>query len=285
MPRRLDQDIGAQALPPGLVFMLDDEPGIERRGKRKFHYIEATTGDPVDDPDTLDRIRALAVPPAWKDVWIAADPCAHVQATGRDARGRKQYRYHERFRAHRDEAKFEQLVTFGESSPEVRRRLAADLARPGLPQPKVVAVVVQLLERTFVRVGNEEYARANGSFGLATLRDRHARFDRGQLRIRFKAKSAKVHEVEIDDPRLVRLVRRCQALPGQLLFQYLDDEGEAHPVRSSEVNDYLRQITGEEWTAKTFRTWGATLLAAAGLAALPAPASDTSRPSAWSRAC
>ncbi len=274
VPAGLADERPAEAdLPPDLVFSLDDEPGIERRGRRRFRYVDQTTLTSIDDVDTLARIRALAIPPAWTEVWIAADPCGHLQATGRDARGRKQYRYHDRFRAHRDEAKFDLLMPFGQSLPRLRRKVADDLALPGLPADKVVALVIQLLEETFVRVGNEEYARSNGSFGLTTLRHRHVHLEGGRLRLRFRAKSAKTHDIVLDDPRLVRLVRRCQGLPGQVLFQYVDDEGAPHPIRSSDVNDYVKDVTGQPSTAKSFRTWGATLLAAVGLGALPAPAS------------
>lgn len=259
---------------PGLRFGLDDEPGIRRRGHRRPEYVDEVTGDVIRDPDVLARIRALAVPPAWTSVWIAADPCSHVQATGRDARGRKQYRYHSRYRERQEEAKFELLVPFARALPNLRRRVEHDLARPGLPRERVLALVIELLERTLVRVGNEEYARTNRSYGLTTLRDRHATIKGSHLRLRFTGKSAKLHEVSFDNPRLARLVRRCQELPGQLLFQYLDERGEQRPVRSSEVNDYLREATGVvEATAKTFRTWNATVYGAVALAAAGPPAS------------
>jgi DNA topoisomerase I len=268
---------GAARPPRGLRFGTDDEPGITRTGHRRPHYRDDLTGDPIEDPEVLARIRALAVPPAWTDVWISADPCSHVQATGRDARGRKQYRYHSDFRQHQEEAKFELLVPFGHALPALRRRVGRDLSRRGLPRDRVVAVVVELLERTLVRVGNEEYARTNGSFGLTTLRVRHARIEGPRLRMRFNAKSAKVHEVDLADPRLARLVRRCQDLPGQLLFQYVEDDGAPHPVRSSDVNDYLRETTGLDITAKTFRTWHASVFAAAALGGHPAPEGQRAR--------
>ena len=263
--------------PAGLHFGLDDEPGIRRTGHRRPRYRDELTGDVVDDAELLERIRALAVPPAWTDVWISADPRSHVQATGRDARGRKQYRYHPGFRQHQEEAKFELLVPFGHALPALRRRVERDLRRAGLPRDRVVAVIVELLARTLVRVGNEEYARANGSFGLTTLRDRHVKVDGAHLRLRFTGKSSKVHEVALDDPRLARLVRRCQELPGQLLFQFVDGDGAQHPVRSSDVNDYLREVTGVDATAKTFRTWNASLFAAVALAAQPAPETERAR--------
>jgi DNA topoisomerase-1 len=259
--------------PRGLRFGLDDEPGIRRRGHRRPRYLDELTGDEVDDAEVLERISALAVPPAWTDVWISADPCSHVQATGRDARGRKQYRYHARFRRQQEEAKFELLLPFGQALPRLRRKVRDDLGRAGLPHDRVVALIVELLERTLVRVGNEEYARTNGSFGLTTLRDRHVHIEGSRLRMRFTGKSSKVQEVAFDDRRLARLVRRCQDLPGQLLFQFVDGDGEQHPVRSSDINDYLRDATGLDATAKTFRTWNASVFAATALAARPPPAS------------
>ncbi len=255
----------------GLRFGLDDEPGIRRHGHRRPRYVDEVTGEELDDTETLARIAALAVPPAWTDVWISADPCSHVQATGRDARRRKQYRYHADFRQQQEEAKFELLEPFGRALPQLRRTVRHDLGRAGLPQARVIAIIVELLERTLVRVGNEEYARSNGSFGLTTLRDRHVRIEGSHLRMRFTGKSAKVHEVAFDDQRLSRLVRRCQELPGQILFQFVDGDGVQHPVRSSDINDYLRAATGLDATAKTFRTWSASVFAATALAAQPQP--------------
>ncbi|MGD9798197.1 MAG: DNA topoisomerase IB [Acidimicrobiia bacterium] len=268
-----DED-GSSPLPGSLAFGLDDEPGIRRTGRRRFRYIDERSGRAVVDAGTLDRIARLAIPPAWQDVWISTDPNGHLQATGRDARRRKQYRYHPEFRAHQEEAKFDLLVPFGRQLPRLRRRVAADLGRPGLPLERVVALVVRLLEATNVRVGNEEYVRSNRSFGLTTLRDRHATMEGTRLRLRFNGKGAKVHEVSITDRRLARLVLRCQDLPGQVLFQHVDDEG-SHPVRSTDVNDYLRAATGLDASAKVFRTWGATVLAAAGFAAAPTPSGPT----------
>jgi DNA topoisomerase-1 len=258
-----------------LVFGLDDEPGIRRRGRRHFRYLDEATNTPIADADTLARIRALAVPPAWTDVWIAADPCRHVQATGRDARGRKQYRYHAEFRQQQEASKFELLLPFGEALPALRRRVEHDLGRRGLPRERVIAVVVRLLEDTLVRVGNEEYARANGSFGLTTLRDRHVRANGSGsgLRLRFVGKAGKTHDVAIEDVRLARLVRKCQDVPGQVLFQYVDDEDRNHPIKSTDVNDYLRAVTGIDATAKMFRTWTATLMAATGFGSVPPPQS------------
>jgi DNA topoisomerase I len=265
----------ASDAPPGLRFGLDDEPGLRRRGRARISYVDDATGEAVTDPDTLARIRALAVPPAWTDVWIAADPCAHVQATGRDARGRKQYRYHDDFRRHQEEAKFDQLVPFGHALPGLRRRVDTDLRRRGLPRERLLALVVSLLERTLVRVGNEEYSKANGSFGLTTLRDRHAKVHGREVTLRFNAKSNKLHAVTFEDPRLAKLVRRSQELPGETLFQYVAVDGQQHPIRSSDVNEYLRETTGIDVTAKSFRTWTATLYAAVALGGAEPPSSDT----------
>lgn len=256
----------------GLRFGLDDQPGIRRHGHKRPRYVEDRTGAVVTDVEVLERIQALVIPPAWTDVWISAEPWSHVQATGRDARGRKQYRYHPLFREHQEKSKFDLLVPFGLALPKVRRKVASDLGLPGMPRDRAVALVIELLERTLVRVGNEEYARANGSYGLTTLRNRHALIEGGRLRLHFSAKSRKLQDVSFADPRLAKLVRRCQELPGQILFQYESDEG-IRPVRSSDVNDYLRQASGLDATAKTFRTWDATVVTAAALGELGPPAS------------
>jgi DNA topoisomerase-1 len=219
----------------------------------------------VRDPEQLTRIKALAVPPAWTDVWICSDPRGHLQATGRDARNRKQYRYHAAFRAAREATKFDELVDFGRSLGDLRRQVDADLRRSGLPFERVIALVIALLERTYVRVGNEAYAVENGTFGLTTLRRRHVKVEGSVLKLCFVGKGGKRHEVECTDLRLARIVRRCQEIGGQLLFEYEDDEGDLSPVSSNDVNDYLQQVTGLPTTAKTFRTWGGTLLAATGL--------------------
>jgi DNA topoisomerase-1 len=260
------------AVPPGLVFGNDGDPGIRRLGTRRFRY-ETDDGRAVKDGEALARIRALAVPPAWTEVWIAADPRAHIQATGRDARGRKQYRYHDEFRAHRDGAKFEDLVPFGNALGPLRRQVATDLTARGLPLERVVGLVVMLLDDTYIRVGNECYAQENGSFGLTTLRKRHVAVNGSRVRLRFVAKHGARTDVSVEDRRLARLVRRCQDLPGQLLFQYEGDDGDIRPVRSGDVNDYLRARTGLDLTAKTYRTWGASVQAAGRLAKLPAPES------------
>ena len=251
----------------GLTYVNDEEPGIRRkRSGRGFRYLDAR-GETVRDRETLARIKALAIPPAWTDVWISADPNGHIQASGRDARGRKQYRYHAKWSEVRDEAKYYRTIAFAKALPRLRQRLSEDLARPGLPREKVVATVVRLLETTFMRVGNEEYARENKSFGLTTLRNRHVAFAGSEVRFRFKGKSGHQYEVAVRDRRLARILRQCQDLPGQHLFQYVDDEGVLRPIDSDDVNDYLRQATGEEFTAKDYRTWAGTYLAAMALQA------------------
>jgi DNA topoisomerase-1 len=219
----------------------------------------------VRDRKTLARIRSLAIPPAWTDVWINTDPNGHLQATGRDARGRKQYRYHPKWRETRDETKFHRLIAFGQMLPDVRRRLEQDIALPGLPRRKVLATVVRLLERTLIRVGNDEYARANKSYGLTTLQDRHVRVSGTELRFTFRGKSGVAHAFNVTDRRLASIVRRCRDLPGQELFQYVDEGGVPQDVGSAEVNEYLREITGEDVTSKDFRTWAGTVLAVEAL--------------------
>jgi DNA topoisomerase-1 len=255
----------AHARAVGLRYRLDDGPGIRRLGTPARPRHVGPDGRPVRDAETLARIRSLAIPPAWRDVWISPDPDGHLQATGRDEKGRKQYRYHPRWRAARDETKYGRMIAFARALPRLRERVAADLARPGLPREKVLAAVVALLESTLIRVGNDEYARNNGSFGLTTLRDRHVAVDRGTLRFRFKGKSGVRHEIDLADPRLARVVRRCQELPGQELFQYRDEAGAVRDVTSADVNAYLREIAGEAFTAKDFRTWTGTVLAAMAL--------------------
>jgi DNA topoisomerase-1 len=255
----------------GLHFVEDTEPGIRRTGTKRFRYTRDGSKAPVRDRATIDRIKALAIPPAWTDVWICPEPGGHIQATGRDARGRKQYRYHDDFRAERERTKFDQLVEFGEALPAIRERVDHDLDRRGMPFERVVALVVSLLEQTFVRVGNESYAIENGTFGLTTLRRKHVVIEDGAISLRFKGKGGRVNEVPCNDPRLCRLMRRCQDLHGQLLFEYRDGEGDLSPVSSQDVNTYLQEASGLDATAKTFRTWGATLLAASAFAALDPP--------------
>lgn len=263
-----------------VTFVTDDEPGIERVGAKNFRYVRQATRSEVRAESELARIRALAVPPAWTNVWICADPDGHIQATGRDAKGRKQYRYHPQFRSRRDKRKFNQLVPFGGALSELRGRVDADLRSPTLSRDRVVAAVISLLERTYVRIGNEAYARENRSFGLTTVRCAHAELSGTELRLRFTGKGGKRFDVTCCDARLARVIRRCRELPGQPLFQYLGDEGDPTPVTSTDVNDYLRAATAIDATAKTFRTWGASLLAAQQLVKLDPPGSDRAAASA-----
>jgi DNA topoisomerase-1 len=249
----------------GLRYVSDDMPGIRRRKRGKgFTFLDAK-GSAVSDARTLERIRKLAIPPAWIDVWICPVANGHLQATGRDARGRKQYRYHADWRNVRDETKFGRMIAFGEALPKIRERVEKDLSQRGLPREKVVATVVSLLESTLIRVGNREYARQNGSFGLTTLRDGHVDIDGSRLRFEFRGKSGKDHSVEVKDRRVARIVRQCRDLPGQTLFQYLDEAGERQKITSEDVNAWLKETTGEDFTAKDFRTWGGTVLALSAL--------------------
>jgi DNA topoisomerase-1 len=251
----------------GLRWVSDAEPGIRRiRCGKHFRYRTAG-GRPVRDATTLARIRALAIPPAYEEVWICPDPRGHIQATGRDARGRKQYRYHPRWRAARDETKFDRMLAFGRALPAIRDAVARDLARPGLPREKVLAAVVELLQCTCIRIGNEEYARANASFGLTTLRDRHVEVKGHSVVFEFRGKRGVRHRCRISDRRLARVIARCQAIPGQELFQYLDADGRRRSIGSGDVNAYLRQNGGEAFSAKDFRTWSATLFAGVALLA------------------
>jgi len=263
------QRLAAEA---GLVYVTDRAPGYRRERKGDGFVYRDADGKVVRDADVLARIAKLAIPPAYEDVWIARNRRGHLQATGRDARGRKQYRYHADWRAVRDDEKFERMIAFGEALPKLRRRRTSDLARDGLAREKVLATVVTLLDTTRARVGNEAYARENRSYGLTTLRNRHVQFVRdGRAQLAFRGKGGIEHEVVVDDRRLARIMRRCQQLPGQLLFQYVDDAGERHPVSSDLVNEYLKEVAGEGFTAKDFRTWGATLRAFALMAAQPLP--------------
>jgi DNA topoisomerase-1 len=243
----------------GLEFTSDGRPGIRRvRRGRNFTYFHPD-GRKVAEAAHLARIRALAVPPAYRNVWICCDPRGHLQATGRDARGRKQYRYHAQWRIHRDAAKFDRMLEFGRTLPRIRRRVAQDLRKSGLPRERVLATVVKLLEFTLVRIGNEEYARTNGSFGLTTLRDRHVNVRGDKLTFEFRGKSGIAHCVSVSDHALARIVRRCADIPGQELFQWIDADGERHRIDSTDVNDYLRAASGGPFTAKDFRTWFATV--------------------------
>ncbi len=254
----------------GLRYVTDREPGIRRvRRGSGFGYIGAD-GRALTDPRELRRIRQLAIPPAYEDVWICVSANGHLQATGRDARGRKQYRYHPLWRAQRDSTKFHRMLEFGRVLPRIRRLCARHLALPGLPREKVLAAIVKLLQTTLVRVGNEEYARANGSFGLTTLRDRHVRVRGETLRLEFRGKSGVQHSLTINDPVIARIVRRLHDLPGQELFQWIDAAGERHRIDSSDVNEYVRSVSGDDFTAKDFRTWFATVHALEVLSKLEA---------------
>ena len=256
----------------GLVYVSDSDPGI-RRVKKSEHFAYLNTDNKtLRDAKALKRIASLAIPPAYSDVWICTHARGHLQATGHDARGRKQYRYHAEWRTARDGVKFERMIAFGEALPRLRRRIARDLALTGLPRDKVLAVVVSLLDATRIRIGNAEYARDNASFGLTTLKDKHVQFIRdGRARFSFRGKGGLAHDVTVDDKRLSRIVKRCQDIPGQQLFQYLDDDGARHPITSDLVNVYLKDAMGEDFTAKDFRTWSATLSAISLLAATPLP--------------
>ena len=243
----------------------DTAPGITRHQARNGFDYRLPDGSLVRDIDTLKRIRSLAIPPAWTGVWICVDPNGHLQATGRDARRRKQYRYHPRWREVRDEAKYSKLLIFSRVLPKLRARVEEDLKRPGLPRERVLAAIVRLMDMTLFRIGNTEYAKENKSFGLTTLRDRHVAIEGSRIHISFRGKHGKHHETDINDRRLARIIQNCRDLPGYELFQYLDDNGDRHTIGSGEVNDYLREITGEEITAKDFRTWAGTKLAAEAL--------------------
>jgi DNA topoisomerase I len=249
----------------GLRYVSDTQPGIRRKKAGKGFTYVGTDGKTIRDAKELGRIRSLAIPPAYTDVWICPNPNGHIQATGRDARGRKQYRYHPKWREVRDETKFGRMLAFSEVLPKIRKRIKTDLSRNGLPREKVLATVVRLLECTQIRVGNDEYAKANRSYGLTTLQDRHVEISGSSLRFEFRGKSGKTHTVSLNDRRLARIVRRCQALPGEDLFQYVDEEEVRQTIGSGDVNDYIREISGEEFTAKDFRTWAGTLLAVAAL--------------------
>jgi DNA topoisomerase-1 len=250
----------------GLVYVTDAMRGIsrERRGE-EFRYVWPN-GREVADDKTLERIRSLAIPPAYENVWICPLENGHLQATGKDARGRKQYRYHPRFREERDSSKYDRMADFADALPKIHERIDSDLGRPGLPRDKVLAVVVHLLEKSLIRVGNEEYAKTNNSYGLTTLRNRHVKVEGAEVKFRFLGKSKVRHNISLHDRRLARVVRRLQELPGQELFQYLDDDGNSHSITSNDVNAYLKEASGGDFTAKDFRTWAGTVLALTELA-------------------
>lgn len=241
------------------MYVSDDEPGITRHRRGKGWSYHRSDGELITDAGVKERLNALAIPPAWTDVWICPEASGHLQATGRDDRGRKQYRYHPDWRAIRDVAKYARMVPFGRALPEIRRTVSGHLRRKGLPREKVLAAVVRLLDRTLIRVGNDEYERENDSYGLTTLRDRHVEFRGDGFRLSFRGKGGKQTEVEVDDARLAEVVKRCRDVPGYELFQYYDEGGERRRVESGDVNEYLCQIVGEDFTAKDFRTWAGTM--------------------------
>jgi DNA topoisomerase-1 len=255
----------AAAKAAGLRYVSDTMPGIRRkRAGKHFSYI-GRDGKPIHDEEELKRIRAIGIPPAWKNVWICPNPRGHIQATGRDERGRKQYRYHPQWRKIRDETKYDRMADFGKALPCIRERVAHDLALPGMPREKVLAAVVRLLDLTSLRIGNEEYARENGSFGLTTMRNDHVDVAGTKIQFHFRGKSGKEHTVDIKDRQLARIIKKCQDLPGHELFQYVDEDEELRTIESDDVNEYLRQITEQDFTAKDFRTWAGTLVAACAL--------------------
>ncbi len=246
----------------GLRYTIPKGNGIRRKNAGGgFQYLDPH-GEPVKDPDTMNRIKSLVIPPAWTSVWINPSKNGHIQAVGWDAKGRKQYRYHPAYREARDLVKFDRMLAFGQALPNIRQAVDRDLSLPGMPKPKVLAAVVKLLETTFIRIGNEEYAEENGSFGLTTLRNQHCQILGSVLKFKFRGKSGQHHEIMLEDKRLAKIVRRCRDLPGSSLFEYIDEEGKPHSLESGDVNEYLREVSGGEFTAKDFRTWGGTCLAA-----------------------
>jgi len=264
-PIEIVTDPAQSAKAAGLRYVTDAKPGIKRKRQGKgFRYV-SPDGSAMRDPETMRRIRSLAIPPAWTNVWICTNPNGHLQATGRDARGRKQSRYHPRWREVRDETKYHRMMLFGAALPAIRRRVEQDLVLPGLSREKVLAAIVRLLETTFIRIGNNEYAKENGSYGLTTLRNKHVAVKGSTVTFDFKGKSGIEHTIDLRDRRLAAIIKRCQDLPGYELFQYIDPEGNRHSVDASDVNEYLRQITNEDFTAKDFRTWAGTVLACAML--------------------
>ena len=274
-PVELLADPVASAKAAGLRYVTDDIPGISRRGSAKRFTFVDPTGRVITDASEIARIRALAVPPAYTDVWICPVPNGHLQATGRDARGRKQYRYHKRWRELRDETKFDRMAAFAQALPGIRKRVEQDVKRAGMPREKILAAIVRLLEGTAIRVGNDEYARDNKSYGLTTIENRHVKVTGANVRFSFRGKSGVKHAIDFQDRRLAKIVRQCQDLPGQQLFGYLDDEGAHHDIGSSDVNEYIREISGEDFSAKDFRTWAGTV-SCAELLSGPEGGSDAS---------
>lgn len=269
------EEAASSARAARLRYVSDEQPGIRRRRAGKGFAYSGPEGERIADDEALGRIRSLAIPPAWKEVWICAQANGHIQATGRDEKGRKQYRYHPRWQAVRDEAKYGRTLAFGEALPAIRARAEEHLAGPGMSREKVLAVVVRLLELTLIRVGNEEYARRNRSIGLTTMLDKHVSVDGSGLRFAFRGKGGIRHEVYLRDRRLARLVKRCQDLPGEELFQYVDEAGEQRTVHSEDVNEYLREVSGSDFTARDFRTWAGTMLAAQTLGEMLAAEPET----------
>ncbi len=264
-PGALSADFAASAKIASLHYVSDDRPGIKRTQNGKGFIYIGTDGKMIRDPAELNRINSLAIPPAWTNVWICPRPDGHLQATGRDAKGRKQHRYHQRWREVRDENKFERVVAFGQTLPMIRKKIARDLKLKGIAREKILAAVVRLLETTFIRVGNEEYARNNKSFGLATMKNRHVNVSGSRIAFKFRGKSGIKHAIDLKDRQLARIIKRCQDLPGYDLFQYINDDGESCSVTSEDVNTYLKQIAGDDFSTKDFRTWAATVLAAHAL--------------------
>ena len=258
----------AAAKAASLRYVSDAAPGIMRRRKGKGFVYVSPDGKTIRDPAQLERIKSLVIPPAWTDVWICAHVDGHLQATGRDAKGRKQHRYHTRWREIRDATKYDRMVSFATVLPRIRKQVQHDLALPGLPREKVLAAVVQLLESTSIRVGNEQYAKENGSFGLATLKNRHVDVEGGKIRFQFRGKSGVKHAIDLEDRRIAKLIKRCQDLPGYELFQYIDDAGDLQAIDAADVNEYLREIAGDDFSTKDFRTWSGTVLAARALTSM-----------------
>jgi len=259
----------------GLRYVSDHQPGIRReQSGDEFAYI-GVDGKSIDNPKVLDRIKGLGIPPAWTDIWISPLANGHIQATGRDAKGRKQYRYHPHWREVRDENKYERMIAFAEALPKIRGQVTRDLARHGLPREKVLATVVALLDATHIRIGNQEYARENDSYGLTTMQHEHVDVHGNRVHFEFRGKSGKDHSVDVRDRRLARIVKQCEELPGHELFQYLDDDGQRHAIESNDVNEYLHRASEDHFTAKDFRTWAGTVVAAGALQAVGAFESQT----------
>lgn len=270
-----DKDPVQAAKAAGLRYVHDDKPGIRReKDGDGFRYVQPN-GETVTDEAEIARIHALGIPPAYTDVWICPQKNGHLQATGKDARGRKQYRYHERWRAVRDEAKYGRMIAFGDVLPQIRERVARDLGRRGMPREKILAAIVRLLEETHIRIGNEQYAKENASYGLTTLHNDHADIDGSTVHFHFRGKSGKSHAIDLQDPRLAKIIKKSQELPGEELFEYVGADGQAHTVGSDDVNAYLHEITGQEFTAKDFRTWAGTVLAARALSECDAATSPS----------